>query len=210
MPKRLATKEEAERTPRLVRILTLESYEDALHNTYSEKALERLAPREEAHKRAVGEAEYHIRYMVKLPTDASDSMLNLAKLEHPFDYSLDVLTDHGPKTELVDLVETFNWLYGLRIHRLLTWTNKDDKKGKDKRDRLYRVVTASDRERKKRILVVWRDMTGLDPAIERAFLEAKVKELGSFEEQRINGDCAVPGFESLDGLFKRLMEEPPR
>lgn len=209
-PKRLPTKEEAERTPRLVKVLRLESYEDALHNTFSDKAVERLAEREKAHRDAVGEDGYRLRYLVKLPVDASDSMLNLAKLEHPFGYTLEVLTDHGPKTETVDLVETFNWLYGLRVHRLLTWANEKDKAGKGKDGRSYRAVVASDREGKKRILVVWRDMSGLDPKVERPFLEAKTKELGTFEEQWINGDTAAKGFASLDGLFKRLMEEGER
>ena len=209
-PVRLPTKKEAERTPRLVKVLWLESYEDALHNTFSDKAVECLAEREKAHREAVGEEEYRIRYLVKLPLEASDSMLNLAKLEHPFDYTLEVLTDHGPKTEIVDLVETFNWLYGLRVHRLLTWVNEKDKAGKEKDGRSYRAVVASDREGKKRILVVWRDMTGLDPKVERPFLEAKAKELGTFEEQWINGDTAAKGFASLDGLFKRLMEEGER
>jgi len=206
-PARLPTKEEAERTPRLVKVLRLESYEDALHNTFSDKAVERLAEREKAHRDAVGEDGYRLRYLVKLPVDASDSMLNLAKLEHPFDYTLEVLTDHGPRTETVDFVETFNWLYGLRFHRLLTWVNEKDKTGKEKDGRSYRAVVAGDREGKKRILVVWRDMTGLDPKIERPFLEAKTRELGTFEEQWINGDTAAKGFASLDGLFKRLMEE---
>ena len=209
-PAKLPTKEEAERTPRLVKVLRLESYEDALHNTFSDKAVERLAEREKAHRDAVGEDGYRLRYLVKLPVDASDSMLNLAKLEHPFDYTLEVLTDHGPKTETVDLVETFNWLYGLRVHRLLTWANEKDKAGKEKDGRSYRAVVASDREGKKRILVVWRDMTGLDPKVERLFLEAKTKELETFEEQWINGDTAAKGFASLDGLFKRLMEEGER
>ena len=205
-PKREATPEEAERTPRLVKILRVESYEDALHNTFSDQAIERLAEREQAYRQAVGDEEYRIRYLVKLPLEASDSMLNLAKLEHPFDYTLEILTDHGPRTETVDLVETFNWLYGLRVHRLLTWVNEQDKAGKELGGRSYRVVVASDREGKKRVLVVWRDMTGLDPVVERPFLEAKAKELGPFEEQWINGDSAAKGFASLDGLFKRLME----
>jgi len=209
-PARLPTKEEAERTPRLVKVLRLESYEDALHNTFSDKAVERLAEREKAHRDAVGEDAYRLRYLVKLPVDASDSMLNLAKLEHPFDYTLEVLTDHGPKTGTVDVVETFNWLYGLRVHRLLTWANEKDKVGKTKDGRAYRAVVASDREGKKRILVVWRDMTGLHPKVERPFLEAKAKEIGPFEEQWINGDTAAKGFTSLDGLFKRLMEEGER
>lgn len=209
-PARLPTKDQAERTPRLVKVLRLESYEDALHNTFSDKAVERIAEREKAHREAVGEEEYRIRYLVKLPLEAGDSTLNLAKLEHPFDYMLEVLTDQGPKTETVDLVETFNWLYGLRVQRLLTWVNAEDKASKEKAGRSYRAVVASDREGKKRILVVWRDMKGLDPKVERPFLEAKTKELGPFEEQWINGDTAAMGFASLDGLFKRLMEAGER
>lgn len=204
-PKRTATKEEAERTPRLVKVLRLESYEDALHNTFSDKAIERLAVREKAYREVVGDDEYRVCYLVKLPLEASDSMLNLAKLEHPFDYMLEVLTDFGPKTETVDLVETFNWLYGLRVQRMLTWTNSKDKSGKDKEGRMYRAVLGSDREGKKRVLVVWRDVTGLDPVADREFLESKAKELSPFEEQWVNGDTAAKGFASLDGLFKRLM-----
>lgn len=62
-----------------------------------------------------------------------------------------------------------------------------------------------DREGKKRVLVVWRDMTNLEPVKDREFLEAKSKEIGPFEEQWVNGDSAAKGFASLDPLFKRLM-----
>jgi adenine-specific DNA-methyltransferase len=201
------TNEEAARTPRLLKVLRLESYEDALHNTFSNEAIERLAEREKAYRDVVTDEEYRIQYLVKLPLEASDSMLNLGRLEHPFNYTLEVLTDHGPKIETVDLIETFNWLYGLRVHSLLTWVNQKEKGGKEKDGRTYRVVVASERDGKKRVLVVWRDMTGLDPAVERPFLETKAKELGSFEEQWINGDSTAKGFASLDGLFKRLMSE---
>jgi len=209
-PKRFATKEEVQRTPRLVKVLRLESYEDALHNTFADKAVGRLAEREKVYREAVGDEKYRIRYLVKLPLEASDSMLNLAGLEHPFDYTLEVLTDHGPQTEIVDLVETFNWLYGLRVHRILTWVNPKDKTGKEKDGRSYRAVVASDREGKKRVLVVWRDITGLDPKVERPFLQAQAAELGPFEERWVNGDTAANGFASLDGLFKRLTGEGGR
>lgn len=204
-PKRLATPEEAERTPRLVKVLRLESYEDALHNTFSETSVGRIAEREKAVKKLVGDEAYRIRYLVSLPLDASDAMLNLARLEHPFDYTMEVLTDFGPKLQIVDLAETFNWLYGLRVRKVFTWANPKDKTPKDKKRRLYRATTGTDREGKKRILVVWRDMTDLDPVKDREFLEAKAAEIGLFEEQWINGDTAAKGFASLDGLFKRLM-----
>ncbi|MGE5590762.1 MAG: DNA methyltransferase [Bacillota bacterium] len=209
-PKRPATKQEAERTPRLVKVLRLESYEDALHNTFSEHTIDRLTKREKAYREAVGDEHYRVRYLVKLPLEVSDSMLNLAKLEHPFDYTLEILTDHGPQTETVDVVETLNWLYGLRVHRLLTWVNPDDATKREPTGRLYRAVVATDREDKKRILVVWRDTTNLDPMKDRAILETKAKELGPFEEQWVNADSAAKGFASLDGLFKRLMEEGVR
>src|SRR5439155_8270310 len=118
--------------------------------TFSEKAVGRLAEREKAYREAVGDEEYRIRYLVRLPLEASDAMLNLATLEHPFDYTLEILTDYGPKTETVDLVETFSWLYGLRVHSLLTWVNEKDKSGKEEGGRSYRAVVASDRERKER------------------------------------------------------------
>ena len=65
--------------------------------------------------------------------------------------------------------------------------------------------TFPDREGKKRVLVVWRDMTELDPKTDREFLEAKAKEIGLFEKQWVNGDPAAKGFASLDALFNRLM-----
>ena len=156
-------------------------------------------------KQLVGDEAYRIRYLVKLPLDASDATLNLARIEHPFDYTIEVLTDFGPKTQTVDLVETFNWLYGLRVRRVFTWVNPGEKTSTDEDGRLYRAVSGTDREGKKRVLVVWRDMIGLDPVKDRAFLEAKVEQIGPFEEQWINGDTAARGFASLDGHFKRLM-----
>lgn len=204
-PKRLPRPEEVLRSPRLVKVVRLESYEDALHNTFSDRVIDRIAKREQAYLDVVGPDQYRVRYLIRLPLEASDAMLNLSKLERPFEYALEILTDHGPRAETVDLMETFNWLYGLRVHRVMTWVNVDDAV-QDGTGREYRAIVATDREGKKRILVVWRDMTGLDPQIERRFLETQVKALGSFDEVWINGDTATPGFASLDGLFRRLME----
>jgi adenine-specific DNA-methyltransferase len=200
-PDRPAMKDEVARAPRLVKVLRLESYEDALHNVAEAEARGRTEEKAEAVRATAGEERYRLNYLVRLPLEASDTMLNVEKLEHPFSYTIEVLTDDGPREQTVDLVETFDWLYGLRVKRLLTW---DATQGKGART--YRVVVATDRDAHKRILVVWRDMTDLDPRAERAFLEAEVASLGDFEEKWINGDCAVPGFASLDGLFKRLME----
>jgi len=183
----------------MFKYIRLESYEDALHDLASDGTMARIKSKEKAYKAAKGENEYRLHYLIKLPMQDSDTMLNLARLEHPFNYSLEVLTDDGPRAQSVDLVETFNFLYGLSVRRLVTWKNEKD--GRD-----YRIVKATDREGRKRILVVWRDMADLDPKIERKFLEGMLKEEDEFDEKLINGDTATPGFQSLDSIFKRLME----
>jgi len=183
----------------MFKYIRLESYEDALHNLVSDGTLARVKSREEAYKKAKGEKEYCIRYLAKLPMEAGDTMLNLTRLEHPFDYTLEILTDDGPREQPVDLVETFNLLYGLSVRKLELWT--DGKGG-----RSYRIVKAANRDGLKRILVVWRDMSGLDPIKEREFLEEMLEKEDEFDEKLINGDTATPGFQSLDRLFKMLME----
>jgi len=56
--------------------------------------------------------------------------------------------------------------------------------------------------------VLWRDVKDLSPEIERRFVEAKLQTDDAWDEVLINGDSAIPAARSLDGLFKRLMEEP--
>ncbi len=201
-PSRLPNKEEVARTPRLVKVLRLESYEDALHNLVTEDTLAREAPRAKAHKKVLGEEAYRLRYLACLPLESSASLLALDKLEHPFEYKLEVLTEEGPKTQNVELVETFNLLYGLHVQRREIWENDAD-------HRSHVAVKSKDRE-SRRVLVLWRDMGGLDPEVERRFLEDRIRQHGPFDEILINGDSAVPGVRSPDGLFKRLMEEGQR
>lgn len=204
-PVRLATKTESDKSPRLIKVMSLESFEDSLYNTYYDGNLTQSEERLDAFRKNVDETEFYVRYMVNLPFDSSHSMPSLAKLDHPFDYRLEILTDQGPKTESVDLAETFNWLYGLKVHRLLSWVNTKDKNEIAPGGRFYQVVVATNSDDTRKVLVIWRDMTGLDPAVERAFLDDLVKSLGSVDEKWINGDAALPGFSSLDALFKRLV-----
>jgi adenine-specific DNA-methyltransferase len=183
-------------------VLRLESYEDALHNLATEETLKKEKSAAKAHKEKLGSETYRLHYLAKLPLEANACMLNVEKLEHPFSYTIEVLTEDGPKTETVDLVETFNYLYPIDGQRIETWLNKKD-------TREYRVIKGRNREGR-RILVLWRDMEKLNPKIEREFIEDKVKSEGPFDEMLINGDTATPGFVSLDPVFKRLIEEEER
>ncbi|CAN5598548.1 hypothetical protein BH24GEM3_BH24GEM3_03050 [soil metagenome] len=199
-PTRLPTPEEAEHTPALVKVLRLESYEDALHNLTTEETQAREAPRSRAHRAALGEDAYRLRYLARLPLAASASMLMLEGLDHPFAYTLETLTESGPVRQSVDLVETFNLCYGLQVQRLEWWEHPDE-------GRRYRAVSGHDRDGR-RTLVLWRDTEGLDPEAERRWLEPKLAAAEPrYETVLINGDSATPGVRSLVPDFKRLLEE---
>jgi adenine-specific DNA-methyltransferase len=182
-----------------VKVLRLESYEDALHNLATDATLAASEAKAAAFQGALGAESYRLHYLARLPMEASASMLQTARLDHPFRYTLEILTDDGAEARIVDLVETFNWLLGLDVQRVRRWRH-------GKRD--YLAVLGRDRANK-RVLVVWRDTADLDPKAERAFLEKQVAALtkdAPFDRMLINGDSAAPGFESLDALFKQLME----
>lgn len=206
-PQHLPDLGEIERTPRLIKILRLESYEDTLHNlaaTAERQARDARAQKgETAYKVVAGEETYHLRYWIELPLREAESCLRAVDLAHPFAYTLEVLTDDGPVRKSVDLVETFNYLYGLRVHRYETWRNPEDGQ------REYRVIKASERQGKRRILVLWRDAANLNPEIERAFLETRIESMKerdeTWDEILINGDSPTPRVASLDPLFKQLI-----
>ncbi len=197
-PVRQATPDEVAGTPSLVKILRLESYEDALHNLSTEGALGRVAGRANAQRAVVGADAYRLRYLARLPLDGSASLLQLDHLAHPFRYTIEVLTDEGPREQPVDLIETFNLLYGLHVERRERWRNPADP------DRIYRVVRGR-RSDGRQVLVIWRDVEGLDPAVERGWLESRITGV---DEALCNADSATPGLRSLDPDFKRLVAEP--
>lgn len=171
-----------ERSPRLVKVLRLESYEDSLQNLISQ---------EEA-KPGKDTPETSLRYLFERAGEGAATLLNVEQLEHPLDYRLDVLGEDGPQARTVDLVETANLLLGLNVVKYETWT------APDQRD--YLAVHAQKDGRS--LLVLWRDMADLDIEAERKFLAPKIK---GFDEVRINGDSAVPGIRAIDLELARAM-----
>ena len=94
--------------------IRLESYEDTLnnlrldHNTQREKAIAANPSFEE---------DYMLRYMLDVETRGSQSLLNIDAFADPTGYTLEVKkpgTDEYA-TRAVDLIETFNYLIGLRV-----------------------------------------------------------------------------------------------
>ncbi len=197
-PKRLPTQEEIERTPRILKVLRLESYEDALNNL----ELRREQEGQQVFK-TFGD-EYLLRYMLEFETQGSPSLLDIEQFEEPFEYKLKVYQGDALVEHPVDLAETFNYLLGLEVRRMRAFENGG---------RPYRAVLGEKGGR--RIVVVWRPLKELreneaalkadKDYIEKTILPALLGEGVRPDQLYVNGVCAVETAQPIEPEFKRLM-----
>ena len=84
-PKRLASREEAARSPRIVKVVRLESYEDALNNLETRRTeKQQLLLDDDEAQRADGlKEQYLLRYMLDVETRDSQSLLNVQAFHRP-------------------------------------------------------------------------------------------------------------------------------
>lgn len=116
-PERLATPEEVARGPRIVKVLRLESYEDALNNLEFKEDLSRGRVLEEHEGQRI---DYMLHYMLDVETRGSASLLSIDELAAPMAYTLKVRKPGSDEYDWksVDLLETFNQLIGLRVEHI--------------------------------------------------------------------------------------------
>ena len=124
-----AAEETAELSPGIMKVIRLESYEDVLNNLHVPIAEARTKgnqlpppPRiSRENNQTPGRHEHYLlRYMLDVDTRHGASLLDVERFVDPTAYALKVKrpgSDEIRETP-VDLVETFNWLLGLRVSRL--------------------------------------------------------------------------------------------
>jgi adenine-specific DNA-methyltransferase len=121
-PKRLATPEEAERSPRIMKVVRLESYEDTLNNleTRRTETQQSLLDAAEAQGADGFKEQYLLRYLLDVETRGSQSLLNVQAFSDPAAYRLKVKRPGSDESREVnvDLLETFNWLIGLTVRHI--------------------------------------------------------------------------------------------
>ena len=160
--------------------MTLESYEDALNNIELE---DKSAGLLEGMK-----DEYLLTYMLDL--ESRGSLIKTDDFRHPFDYTLKIAVDSSGASEKrkVDLVETFNYLIGLKVDQYV----RAEEKG-------YAYVDGHN-PKGERVLVFWRDTE----KIPNAELNKELEKLGvnpankEFDLVYVNGDHGVANV-TLDG-----------
>ncbi|MEW6504416.1 MAG: site-specific DNA-methyltransferase [Chloroflexota bacterium] len=189
-PKRMATAEEAERSPRIVKVIRLESYEDALNNlTFDEESGQQALE--------LFRDEYLLSYMLKWETRRSETLLNVEKLQNPFSYKLRIHRDGETREQPVDLPETFAYLIGLDVEKRQVLDNDG------KRYLVYRGTTREGR----RTAVIWRETSGWtedDYRRDRDFVTAQKLTEGA-DDIFVNGDSLIPGARALEAVFKAKM-----
>jgi adenine-specific DNA-methyltransferase len=199
----------------MFKYIRLESYEDALANI----ELRRTKDQQTLLDEAEGFREsYMLRYMLDVESKGSQTLLNIENFDDPFRYKLLVGTGSAGETRPVnvDLVETFNWLLGLKVRHI------DCIEG-------FRIVEGTS-PKGERVLVIWRkirDLAETDPARIQQQRQKANEDLDAFFRKQqyntldseydliyVNGDNNLmnvpldPDKEGVEPRYKvRLIEE---
>jgi adenine-specific DNA-methyltransferase len=231
-PKRFATKEEAERGPRIVKVVRLESYEDALNNLETRRtgAQQLLLDAPEAQGADGLKEQYILRYMLDVETRGSQSLLNVQAFTDPAAYKLTVKRPGSDESREVnvDLLETFNWLIGLTVRHIaapqtfsaaFVRDNEGRLRLKDSRSKQemagphwFRTVTGTTPDGRK-ALVVWRKLTGNAEQDNLVLDEWFAKQDYSARDEKfdviwVNGGNNLENLKAADDRWKvRLIEE---
>ncbi len=178
------------------KVLKIESYEDTLNNlqlrrTEAQQSLLDTLPQS-------ANEDYLLRYMLDI--ESRGSLLSVEQFNQPFDCNLKVTVDSAGAYEerTIDLVETFNYLIGLRVKHIDT-----------QRDKGFASVTGWLPSGEK-TLVLWRDVEQVDyEALNRLCEKLAINPADSeFEIVYINGDHNIPAVftstEAEGGITKTL------
>jgi len=178
-----------------IKVLRLESYEDALDNIEFNTA---AAPGVE-----LGldfSRDYELRYALDWESKECPTRLAVEQLDTPFDYTLTLRRETGTVTVKPDLPETFAYLIGLHTRRRF----RTEREGVS-----YLIYTGTLHADGTEVAVLWRTCRG--------WKEANLKaEMDWWREQRetlapgstrvyVNGASAIAGHYSLDAEFKNRM-----
>ncbi len=191
-PQRDTTAEEAERSPRIVKCIRLESYEDALDSIRFDRVGGQLSLPD------IGD-EYLLKYMLGWEAKESETLLNAALLTSPFSYRLRVHVNGEQQERKVDLPETFNYLLGLNVRKREVFDDEG------RRYLVFRGETQANSGRP--VAVIWRGTEGwteADFARDRDFV-ARQNLAGDAETVYVNGDSAIPGAKAIEPMFKARM-----
>jgi adenine-specific DNA-methyltransferase len=162
------------------KVIKIESYEDTLNNlrlcrTSAQDDLLNALPQQ-------AKDDYLINYLLEL--ESRGSLLSVEKFKKPFDFTLNIAVDSAGASEprKVDLVETFNYLIGLRVKHI------------DAQPQRGFVTVTGTLPSNETCLVLWRDCDVLDyEGINKLCDKLAINPADNeFDLVYINGDHNIP------------------
>lgn len=196
--------------------LRLESYEDTLNNL--------ILHRREAQQQALAlsdslNSEYLLGYFLDTETTDSPSLLNVMQFSNPWDYTLKIAEKAVGESRLrpVDLIETFNYLIGLKVARVSEpqafVPDGEPRRDADGRLRVKRLRKATAGQSDactfqtiegvtlagEKTLIVWRTLSS-DPETDAAILDAYLQTLAINTREQVLDVLYVNGDHTLDNL----------
>lgn len=162
------------------KVLKIEGYEDTLNNL----KLRRAAGQEELFARIPERAndDYLLNYMLDI--ESRGSLLSVQDFKKPFDYTLNIAVDSSGAYESrkIDLVDTFNYLIGLRVKHF------------DAQPERGFVTVTGKLPSGESCLVLWRDCDVLDyEAVSKLCDKLAINPADNeFDVVYINGDHNIP------------------
>nr|WP_277267913.1 DNA methyltransferase [Nitrosomonas nitrosa] len=190
--------------PHAFKIVRLEGYEDTLNNLRLKRTSEQEATLQAAPEKV--RDQYLLGYFLDVESAGSASLLDLDQFRDPFAYKLKIATSSAGETvdTTIDLVETFNWLLGLKVKHI------DSLKG-------FLTVTGEKRAGG-RTLVIWRTLSD-DPIADNKALEGFLGKIKinpadtEFDYLYINGSHTLTDPHNkvhlTEEAFQRLMFDTP-
>jgi len=214
-----------------IKVLHLESYEDALNNLETRRAPTQQTLLDSPDAQGAGgfREQFLLRYMLDVDSRGSQSLLNVQAFQDPAAYKLKVKRPGSDESrELsVDLLETFNWLVGLTVKHIAapqTFSAKFERdnekrlriKGRIKQDAAgpwwFRTVMGTTPDGR-HTLIIWRKLTG-EPEQDNLVLDEWFTKQGystkdyEFQIIYVNGDNNLENLKAPDDTWKvRLIEE---
>lgn len=170
--------------------IRLEQYEDTLNN---------LVPKESSLELDVNDSfkeSYVLGYMMDVETE--DSLFNMEWFKNPFNLSMKITKDNELVPTKIDLVETFNYLIGMRVETI-HWHEDDN----------ICVVEGILHKNDDRALIIWRNCEVVDnEALNRFFEKMDYSTLAhDFDTIYVNGDNTLPNLRRDDDRWKVVLIE---
>jgi adenine-specific DNA-methyltransferase len=182
---------ESDGNSHIFKYMYLEQYEDTLNNLlFSDKG----GVQTTLHKLP----DYFLQHVLDVETRDSPTRLTVDKFKTPFDYKIKTLQGREEKTEPVDLVETFNYLLGIKVKKIRQYENEQTK---------YIMVYGEKGEEPActKVLIIWRNYDETILEKEKPFIEQKIIPQFNPDTIYINVDSLIKGAESIEPKFKELM-----